>query len=32
MSYEAILAIGMLISFIFGMIVGVSMSRPNIVR
>jgi hypothetical protein len=32
MTFEAILAIGMLIAFIFGMILGVSMSRPNIMR
>lgn len=32
MTFEAILTIGMLIAFIFGMILGVSMSRPNIMR
>lgn len=32
MTFEAILVISMLIAFIFGLILGVSMSRPNIMR
>lgn len=32
MTFETILIIGMLVAFIFGMILGVSMSRPNIMH